>query len=81
MFWADGKSLARYCICLVGKALSCFERDSFIVRQGCLKKAWEALEYLCGYERYPKMYYMYLYKSWLCNVFHEEKDQCQMTVP
>ena len=39
-----------------------------------LIRVWETLESLCGYERdTPKMYYMYLYKSWLFKESHEEK--------
>lgn len=46
-----------------------------------LIRAWEALEYLCGYERdAPKMYYMYLYKDWLFKESHEE-NMAQFPIP
>ena len=55
-------------------ALYYMEKRSVYCETRLLITIWEALGYVCGFERdTPKMYYMYLYKSWLCNESHEEK--------
>ena len=58
-----------------------FGKRSVLCETRLLIRVWEALEYLCGYERdTPNMYYMYLYTGWLFKESQEE-NMAQFPIP